>query len=179
VVPFVFVALVAWDTRNIWLIHEPMHGWPIPWNNLWYLGHRRWSPRLLLFDVSVWFVLGAAAAYIAARLLSFAMRRQFALSSVLGLLATVAALLSLWRAEDWLRKHPGNDAIVPRYGRINIGGTDVWFDLGLFTDPPDAWLPVRIPIIVSIGCAVVCAVNMSFVLVRAIRNRAYRTNRTS
>ena len=175
----VFVALFAWDTRHTWSFYEPMHGWPMPWNNLWYIEQHVWSPRLLMFDVSLWCVLTAATVYVAGVIARLIAHRQFPLSGIFSLFVVVAVLLSLWRAEEWLQINPGNDSISPRYGRVAIAGRDLWFDLGLFSDPPDAWLAARISIVLSIGCVVFCALRLTLALVNSLRKQVYRALKSS
>jgi hypothetical protein len=81
-------------------------------------------------------------------------------------------LVALRCAEAYFHEHPGNDFIFPRYGRANLGGIDVWLDVGLFTDPIYRWPLARIVIVFSIGCAVYTAICLPSDLARwRIRSR--------
>ncbi len=150
----VFLALLWWQSRYTWIIHNPMYGWPIPFNNVWYGGLRQWRPSILILDVAVWLILAGSVGHVLERWRRRPNRLQLTLGSLLLLQAVVAVLLSLGCGEGYLRAHPNNDSIFPKYARWEAGGVDIWFDIGLFTDPPHRWPFARITIVLAIGCTI-------------------------
>ena len=53
VVLTVILAVLRWQSRYTHAISNPMFGWPMPFNDVWYEGARgEWLPHLLLLDVA-------------------------------------------------------------------------------------------------------------------------------
>ena len=148
-----------------------MYGWPMPFNNVWYKGNGQgeWLPSILLLDIVTWLVLAGAAGLVAEGWCRKANRLQISLGSLFVVQIVAALLLALGSAEGYLRAHPNNDSIIPRYGHVNVGGNEVWFDIGLFTDPPLAGLLTRIAIIVAIGCAIFSVIQLLIYGVERLR----------
>lgn len=150
----VLTTVSVWNFRYFGRLMPPLRGWPIFWNNLWYLGQDQWSLKLLLVDVSLWLLLAGATVNVVERFRHLSRPFQFSLVGLLSMQAVVAVLIVIGLAESYLRRSPGNNVIFPRYGQTAVFGPEVWFDIGLFTDASNAWLLVRIPLIFFIGCAI-------------------------
>ena len=171
----VLVLLLLWQARYTMSIHNPMYGWPMPFNNVWYdYPSRDWRPMLLIFDAAVWVALAWSVGYVAERwrrrpkLLQFSLRTLFAVQTV------VAILLSFGCTEAFLRAHPDNGSMIPAYARWEFRGVSVWFDIGLFTDPPNCMPWIRIPIVLAIGCSVYAAGCLVCGAARRIADRMQR-----
>lgn len=76
------------------------------------------------------------------------------LQGLFALQFVAAIVLALGAAEVYLRAHYDSGVIFPRYAYVKTAGIRIWFDLGLFTDPPLAWPFSRVAVIFAIGCAV-------------------------
>jgi hypothetical protein len=83
----------------------------------------------------------------------------------------VAVLSALGCFESHLRALPTYDWIAPKYAAWDWGRAGIWFDIGLFTDPPMAALAVRSAIIFAIGCTVYTLWSL---ISRAVRHRQAR-----
>ena len=81
----------------------------------------------------------------------------------------VAVVLAMGRTKQYLLAHPDNFWVFPKLARWTLGKTEIWFDLGLFTDPLLDWLPARMAIIFAIGCAVYTAGCLPFDALRYAR----------
>jgi hypothetical protein len=152
----VFAALLWWQSRYTWSVHNPMYGWPMPFDNLWYGESLRpeLSLTILLLDCGVWVLLAGSAGFFLNRWRLAAYRLRPTLNATLAVVAVVAVILALGCAETYLRKHPNNGSMFPRYARVELGSIDVWFDIGLFTDPMYCWPLVRIVVVFAIGSGI-------------------------
>jgi hypothetical protein len=171
----VLFAIQWWQARYTWSIHNPMYGWPVSFNNVWNAtGRGGWHPWLLALDVAVWLILLASVGYTLERFWRKTNRFQFSLGSLFGLQVIVALLCALGYTEGYLRAHPNNGSIYPKYATWDgafsepldaifdslfpkhacrdLGGVTVGLDIGLFTDPLVRWRLPRIAIIFAIGC---------------------------
>ena len=169
----VIVVLLGWQSRNTSFVRNPMFGWPMPFTNLWYRGSPRpgSSPSILILDCAVWLLLAGSTGYVVEMSRRQTNQIRLRLRTVLGVFSAVVVLVAIGCTETYFREHPGNDSIFPRYGRADLGGIDVWLDIGLFTDPIYCWPLTRIVIVFSIGCAVYTANCLLYELARRIRSR--------
>ena len=129
--------------------------------------------RLFFFWIAqIWLYLAGSTAYVVETLRQQTNQIRSALRVILGLSGIAAVLSAFGCTEAYFREHPGNNFIFPRYGRTDLGGIDVWLDIGLFTDPIYRWPLARIVIIFSIGCAAYTAICLLYDLARwRIRSR--------
>ncbi len=169
----VLFAVQWWQARYTWSIHNPMYGWPVSFNNVWSAtGDGGWHPWLLALDAAVSLILLASVGYTFERLWRKTKPFQFSLGSLFGLQAVVAVLLAIGCTEGYLRAHPNNDSIYPKYASWDLGGLTIGLDIGLFTDPPLDWPLARIAIIFAICCVVYTAGSLIF---NAVRRRDVAT----
>ena len=150
----VLIAILWWQCRYTETVHNPMYGWPMPFNNLWYRGFDEWNLLILTIDLAVWMVLAASLGVVVERWQRKPNRRKLTISGVIAFQAVLAGLLALAIGEAWLRAHPNNNSVFPVYAQRQFGNLNVWFDIGLFTDPPHRWPLVRIIIVTAMGCAI-------------------------
>jgi hypothetical protein len=172
----VLVLVLVWQARYTISIHNPMYGWPVPFNNVSY-GPRwslRWRPSLLIFDAAVWLVLAWSVGYVAERWRRRPNLLQFSLRSLFAMQTVVAILLSFGWVEAYLGAHPDYHYMFPRHARWDWSGVTIWLDIGLFTDPPLFWPFVRIPIVLAIGCTVYTAGCLVCSAVQRIADKMHR-----
>jgi hypothetical protein len=168
----VTLALFLWQSRYTHSIHNPMFGWPMPFNNVWYAGDRgEWLPDILILDATVWLLLACGVGRVVERCCRGAKRFQFSLRSLFVIQAVAGLMLVLGGAENFLRRHPNNDSIIPAYARMTFGKCDVWLDLGLFTDPPMRGPLTRSTIILAISCAIYSALQLLIDRLVRLRHR--------
>jgi hypothetical protein len=149
----IVVTILFWQARYTWSVGNPMYGWPMPFDNLWYLGQRAWSPLVLAVDIVFWGALAASTAFTIERWLRKPQKTKLTLRGLLAIQCAVAVVLAAGVAENYLRNHPNNDSLFPRYGKVTLAHTDIWFDIGLFSAPVSHWPLMRLPIVFAIGCA--------------------------
>ncbi len=165
----VFFAILCFQARYVWTIHNPMYGWPVPFNNVSHDGwNRDWLPWLLLDDAVVWLALVGAVGYTVEQWLQKLKRFQFTLGGVLKLTGAVAVVLGLGGAEAYLRAHPHNFTIFPKHARLDAHGVSVWFDIGLFTDPFGRWPLIRLAIMFAIGCFVYTTISLLVLVIMRV-----------
>lgn len=150
----VLMVVLWWQSRYTGSIHNPMYGWPMPFNNVWYRGSFEWRPLVLVLDAAVWTALAASVGAVVERWRQILKTWQFSIIRLLGIQAVAAGILVLGIGEHWLRANPNNGSIIPKYARWEVAGVDVWFDIGLFSDPIHSWPIIRITVILAIGCAI-------------------------
>jgi hypothetical protein len=159
----VLLAILWWQARYTLAIGNPMYGWPMPFNNVWYEGwHGDWRPSILIVDAPVWLSLTGAVGYTLERWRRKPKRFHMTLGGLFVLQGVAAAVYAIGCIEGYLRAHPNNGSMFPAYARWNIGSVSLWFDLGLFTDPPGCRPLIRLAVILAIGCLVygmVCGVS--------------------
>lgn len=167
----VLVAILLWQSRYTWSVHNPMYGWPMSFKNVpdQLTFKDQWRPLILILDAAVWLAVAAGVGYITERWQRKPKRWQYSAGNLLGLQGVLAVLLSVGCIEEYLRFHPNCKSLFPRYARWEWGGVSVWFDIGLFTDPPQFWALGRIVIIIGIGCAVYSAGSLLCFVVSHIR----------
>jgi hypothetical protein len=165
----VLCAILWWQARYVWSISNPMYGWPMPFNNVWYEEWRKdWLVSILAVDAAVWIALAAAVGYTLEQRRRSPNRWQIGLHGLFVLQAVIAMVLALAYGEGCLRAHPNNHSMVPAYARLDVGGIGLWFDLGLFTDPLGNRPLVRLAIISSIGCCIYTAISLFSSTVRRV-----------
>jgi hypothetical protein len=165
----VFFAILWWQARYIWTINNPMYGWPMPFNNVWYRNVQGdWRPSILLVDAPIWLMLTGSVGYTLERWRRRPKRFQTTLGGLFVLQGVVAALCALGCMEGYLRAHPNNGSMWPLYARWDICNVSLWFDLGLFTDPPLYRFPSRLAIIFAIGCFVYTVIRLLSSTVRRV-----------
>jgi hypothetical protein len=153
----VVAAILIWQARWTWLVHSPMFGWPMPFDNLWYSGHKaERSALVLVLDAIVWLALAGSTAFVLERWRRGG--RKLSLRTLFIAQAAAALVLILGLAENYLRQHPNNESIVPRYAMRSCFGLDVWFDIGLFSDSFNQWTLIRGVMIFAIWCAAYSAI---------------------
>ena len=94
-------------------------------------------------------------------------------------MAVAGVVFALGCVEIYLRLHPNNGSIYPKYARLDLGHVGIWFDIGLFSDPPFSRLWVRIVIMLAIGCAVHTAGCLSRILLHVWSAPTGQTERQS
>ena len=163
----VLFGILWFQARYVWKIRNPMYGWPMPFNNVWYKGWQRdWLPWLLFDDAIVWLALVGAVGYTLEQWRRKPKRLQFTLGGLLVLPGVVAIVLTLGGAEAYLRAHPNIFMIVPLYARLDLGSVSLWFDIGLFTDPLGCWPLSRFLVIFAIGCFAYMAISLLVTVAR-------------
>jgi hypothetical protein len=153
----VLVAILSWQSRFIWSIANPMYGWPMPFNNIWYQSPLSWCASILIQDIIIWFIIATAVGYTIEHWVRKNQRWQFYIISLIKLQTVVAVVFVLGCIEKYLRTHLNNESMTPKYVHWNYNNISIWFDIGLFTDPPQFWPLNRIIIIFGIGCVVYIA----------------------
>jgi hypothetical protein len=176
----VLLALLWWQSRWMWGIHNPMYGWPMPFNNVWYDNFEgEWRPSILILDIGVWLILAGSVGYVLEGWRRKPDRYQLTPARRRALLAVAGVVFALGCVEIYLRLHPNNEAIVPQYARLDLGHVQIWFDIGLFTAPPFSRLWGRIVIMLAIGCTVYTAGCLSRILPRVRSAPTGQTERQS
>ena len=165
----VLVALLSWQSRFTWSIHNPMYGWPMPFANIFYQDGEEWLASILILDAVVWLVMVSSVGYTIEYWQRKKQRWQFNIGSLIVLHTVIAIIIVFGCIEKYLRFHPNNDSLLPLYARWDYGSITIWFDIGLFTDPPQFWLLNRIIIIFGIGCVVYAAVCILCFVIRQIQ----------
>jgi hypothetical protein len=166
----VLAALLWWQARYaLTIVHNPMYGWPMPFNNVWCEGfHHAWRPQILLLDIAVWFVLAASTGYVLDVWRRKPNKRQVTLRTLFALQSVAAVVLALGCVEGYLRAHPNNDSIFPEYARWEFGAVSLWFDIGLFTDPLRSSPILRATIVFAVACSVYTAGHFLFSTIRLV-----------
>jgi hypothetical protein len=154
----VLLAIMLWQSRFTWSVHNPMYGWPMPFNNIWYQNEIIWRPLILILDAIFWFFIAISVGYTTELWQRKSSRWEYNIGSLYVFLSVISVLISLGCIEWYFRIHPNNESLFPKYMYLEWGWIDAWFDIGLFTDPPIFWPLTRITIIFGIGCAVFTAV---------------------
>lgn len=149
----VLVAILWWQARYTRSFGNPQYGWPISFDGLWDL-NRRPSLVLLLVDCAVWLMLARSTGYVIETWWRQPHRFPLTHHTVISLSIVLVVLLVLGGIEAYFRIHPNNGSITPKYACVNLGSIDIWFDIGLFTDPVYDWPLARIVVIGAIGCTV-------------------------
>lgn len=153
----VLAALLWWQARyDLTVIHNPMYGWPMTFNNVWGGSRPEWRPGILLVDSVVWLALAGATGHVFELWRQKPNKHQITIRGLLVLESVTACVLALGCVEQYLRSHADSASLVPKYARWDIGESTIYFDVGLFTDPPRSWplIPIRITIAFALGCAI-------------------------
>jgi hypothetical protein len=151
----VLAALLWWQSRFAWVFGNPMYGWPMPFNNVWYGNfYDAWLPAVLIFDAGIWLILAVSTAYVIDVWRRKPNKRQVTLRGLFTLQTIAAVMLALGCIEAYLRVHHDSGSIVPRYAQLRVGGVSLCFDIGLFTDPPPSWPVLRLTVLFAVACSV-------------------------
>lgn len=161
----VFLSLLLWATRYDWKMGDPMYGWPVCYQNLWYLGQPdQHSGPLFLLDAFLWLAISLSVMEVVRRF--HEARRNGAphvtLKGMLFAQGVVAVMFSLALAERACCENADRvENPYTTYGRIDFSpGYQLWIDGGLFTgsfsDRFRYWLPLRLAVIGFVACYVYC-----------------------
>ena len=151
----VLVSLLWWQARYTLAFGNPMYGWPMPFNNVWYDDfYGEWRPSILVFDAAVWLVLAGSTGYVINVWRRKANKRQVTLRGLFAVQSVAAVMLALGCIEGYLRAHPNNGSIVPKYAQWHTCAGNLWFDIGLFTDSLRSWLLLRVTVLFAVACSI-------------------------
>jgi hypothetical protein len=174
----VIAAVLLWQSRHTWSIANPTYGWPICFSNVPHENRPEWQPLFLLCDIIVWLLLAGSAVHAAKWWKRRAIPYQFSLAGFMELQAVVAVLFAVGCTESYFRSHYDSGSLMPRFCVWKSGETDVWFDVGLFTDPPSLSLP-RIILLLAVASAIYMFGKSSFRLLRSIQDAVMRRRASS